>query len=91
MALLLSSTSLIGWQGEKALCAGVLSTLTMPLLILACGLIASVGVSFAGAVLAWTESEQDLSQTLRMQRIIPSALMAGLLYLCAFLTLPDSY
>jgi len=53
VAFLLSSSSLVGWQGEKTLCAVSLSALSLPLVILSMGMIVSVATSVVGVVVSW--------------------------------------
>ena len=53
VTFLLSSTSIIGWQGEHTPCAIYLSILVFPLTVLSMGLIVSVVVNIIGSIFIW--------------------------------------
>ena len=92
VTFLLSSTSLVGWKTQEDTSCGVnLATQILPLLILSFGLIASLFVNMAGVVFIWVESLDQLTRTINLQRIISAVLMAGLIYLSIFLSMPSAF
>lgn len=60
----------------------------LPVLVLSFGLLASLASSFVAVLFVWVESEEELGRTIRLQRLIPSILMGGIFFLCAYLCLP---
>ena len=53
VAFLLSSSSVVGYQGENTACAVSLSALSLPLVVLSVGMMVSVATSVLGVVLSW--------------------------------------
>ena len=92
VTFLLGSTSVVGWdqQGDES-CGVNLAFLTFPLLFLSFGLVACIITSVIGNLVVWVELPGQIITAIRNQRIISSALAAGLLFFASYLSLPDSF
>jgi hypothetical protein len=63
----------------------------LPLVILSIGSVVCAGVSVYGSLVSWPDSPSALTKIVYLLRVASTVFMVGLLYLCVYLVLPESF
>lgn len=87
-ALVISSTSLVG---TTVGCHFYIANLMYPLVLIALGIVLCILVSVLSTHIMRVETLDRIERTLKIQLILSTILLLGVLYLAAYLTYPESF
>ena len=86
-ALVISSTSLLG-EGD---CRFYIANLMYPLILIAFGILMCIFVSILSTHIMRVETLDRVERTLKIQLILSTILLLGVIYLAAHLTFPEKF